>query len=167
MKYDLILSLGSNIEPRVKYLKHTIEELKLVFFHKFTSSIYETSPLIDTNQDYFYNICCYFKTNISNPISVLNITKEIENKIGRVKDKTRPKGPRKIDIDIILLDRIKFENNFLTIPHKSFLERNFVLIPMLEIFSKYPILNINYDLPFYIEKNIDQKVTKIGDLYNE
>jgi 2-amino-4-hydroxy-6-hydroxymethyldihydropteridine diphosphokinase len=162
--YDIFLSLGSNIEPRDLNLKNAIILLNKQFKFVKLSSLYSTKPLDDLDQEYFYNICVHYKTNISNPFEILNHTKNIENILGRVKDSLRPKGPRNIDIDILLISGIDIKSDILTIPHKSMNKRNFVLIPLSEILENYPINNLEYELKKLIEKNKSQKVKKIGEL---
>ncbi|MCK4796546.1 MAG: 2-amino-4-hydroxy-6-hydroxymethyldihydropteridine diphosphokinase, partial [Spirochaetes bacterium] len=85
MKKNLILSLGSNIEPRDKYLKRAIEILNRIFKLKLISSLYKTKPLDDKNQQDFFNICVNYETDIINPLKILHIVKDIEKKIGRKK----------------------------------------------------------------------------------
>lgn len=54
----------------------------------------------------------------------------VENEVGRVK--TIEKGPRSIDLDILLYDQIELKTPDLTIPHVGMLEREFVLRPLCE-----------------------------------
>lgn len=165
MKYDLILSLGSNIEPKLDYLKKAILLLKEKFEFVNVSSVYKTAPVDDLDQDLFYNICVIFKTSITDPFTVLAIVKAIEEDIGRQKDKNRPKGPRTIDIDIILFHDKKVISESLTIPHKSMPDRNFVLIPLHELLIKeYEHLIIKYDIKQSIKYNSEQQVQKVGVL---
>lgn len=162
---DIFLSIGSNIEPRVKYIDEALSLLNSRFNLISQSSIYETQPLMDEQQENFYNMALYAKTEIDDPFLILNIIKDIEKQIGRVKDINRPKGPRVIDIDIIFFDKIHIDTKELTIPHKSLYDRNFVLIPLKEILLNYPsifqTMLQEYNLDYYIEMNKNQKVVKI------
>ena len=137
MKFDLLLSLGSNIEPRDFYLKKAIFLLNKSFEFVSNSSLYKTHPMYDTNQDYFYNMCVFYKTENSDVFDILSITKGIEDIIGRNKINDRPKGPRNIDIDIIFYSDLKINSDNLNIPHKGLFERNFVMMPLVEILPEY------------------------------
>jgi 2-amino-4-hydroxy-6-hydroxymethyldihydropteridine diphosphokinase len=170
----IILSIGSNIGHRLENLIKATNLLNKNFNKIIISSLYETGPKDDINQNYFYNIAVLYETNIDNPYKLLKITKEIENSIGREKDINRPKGPRKIDIDIIFFENKILNSDILTIPHKSYKDRNFVLIPILEIVEKLEAIRELKDLfscgdllsKEYIErlilKNGNDIVRKIG-----
>jgi len=161
---ELVLSLGSNIEPKKKYLSDTIGELAGYFKIIKVSSVYKTEPLYDTEQDSFFNICVLSETDIRDPYKVLSIIQNIEKKIGRVRDIVRPKGPRIIDIDIIFFDEIDIKEEKLVIPHKSAFERKFVLKPLIEILPKASIYYKKYRLKNMIKSLKEQKIRKIGVL---
>ena len=63
-------------------------------------------------------------------MDLLKELKDIEDTMGRVK--IIDKGPRSIDLDILLYDQLVMDNDILTIPHKLMLEREFVLRPLCE-----------------------------------
>ncbi len=163
MKKSLFLSLGSNIEPKISYLDSALLRLNSFFEFVKSSSIYETEPLLDFDQDSFYNLVALYKTEITDPFEILKIVKSIENDIGRVKDENRPKGPRIIDIDVILFGEVETDTDELCIPHKSFSQRNFVLIPLKEIIGSLSDFSIKYDIDKFIEKNKFQNVKKLND----
>jgi 2-amino-4-hydroxy-6-hydroxymethyldihydropteridine diphosphokinase len=162
VKFDLLLSLGSNINPRDFFLKKAILLLNEKFEFSNISSLYKTHPMYDAKQDYFYNLCAFYNTDIAEVYDILTITKGIEEVIGRAKDKDRPKGPRNIDIDIIFYSDLKINSDNLNIPHKGLFERNFVMIPLLEILPDY--LRKSYDFSGFIDANKGQIVEKIGEL---
>ena len=64
------------------------------------------------------------------PLALLDVLQEIESELGRVK--LIDKGPRSIDLDILLYDSDNFQHPRLQIPHKLMLERDFVLCPLAE-----------------------------------
>lgn len=72
---------------------------------------------------------CQIETNLE-PLELLDRLQEIENTLGRVK--TVDKGPRSIDLDILLFDRQTVSVDRLEVPHKLMLEREFVLRPLCE-----------------------------------
>ncbi|KAJ4362983.1 trifunctional dihydropteroate synthetase [Neocucurbitaria cava] len=99
---------------------------------KRTSSLWETKAMYVLDQDKFVNGACEVETSLS-PIELLDELQAIENKMGRVK--VIEKGPRNIDLDILLYDDLTFSNERLQIPHLLMLEREFVLRPLCEIVS--------------------------------
>ena len=94
------------------------------------SSIYKTKPVGLVEQPDFLNICVKLYTKMQ-PLDTLNICKQIENELGRVRESKW--GPRTIDIDILLYDNQIVNSDELAIPHSQMLERAFVLIPLAEI----------------------------------
>lgn len=147
---DLYLSLGSNIEPSFFYLRKALLALRGYFVIENYSKLYRTAPQDDLNQDYFFNLCVKCKTELIDPYEVLAITQKIENDIGRQKLENRPKGPRAIDIDIILLGNEKINSKTLSIPHESWKKRNFVLVPLLDVDKNLTFL---YPIEEWIKEN--------------
>lgn len=130
MKNIIILSLGSNIEPRLKFINKSINLIREYINVVKISRIYETIPWGYKNQEKFLNLSILGFTDIT-PINILNILKEVEKKVGR-KERFRW-GPREIDIDIIYYGNLIIRSENLTIPHKHRLQRSFVMIPIFEI----------------------------------
>jgi 2-amino-4-hydroxy-6-hydroxymethyldihydropteridine diphosphokinase len=127
---EIYLSLGSNIEPREEFLKRAIIFLRENIKIKKISSLYETEPWGYKNQEKFLNLVLYGET-VLEPDNLIKFIKNVERKVGR--GESFRWGPREIDIDIILYgDRI-IEKENLTVPHKFFEERGFVVIPLFEI----------------------------------
>jgi 2-amino-4-hydroxy-6-hydroxymethyldihydropteridine diphosphokinase len=139
MKYHI--SLGSNIGERKKNLdqafsllgKNDVQIVK-------ESSIYESSPVGNTEQPWFLNQVLETQTELEPP-AFLRMVKEIEKKMGRIR--TTPKGPRCIDIDILLAENRIVRSVELIIPHPEMTKRNFVLVPLKEIACEtiHPVLN--------------------------
>lgn len=126
------LSLGSNIGSKIENINNAIQLLIDcdIIANPTISSFYESAPYGFTNQDFFINIALKAETNHS-LFEFLFFLKTAEYLIGRIK---REKWhEREIDIDIIFFDDLIFENKYLSIPHKEFRLRNFVLVPLLEI----------------------------------
>jgi len=94
------------------------------------SSIYETEPVDYLEQPWFYNQVLEVETSL-NPIAFLYVVKEIEHRMKR--KPTFDKGPRVIDIDILLADKTVVQTQRLVIPHPRMSFRNFVMIPLAEI----------------------------------
>lgn len=130
MVYSL-LALGSNIGNKAENIEKAYVELQennIEIIKK--SSIIDSKPYGVKEQDDFKNSVVLVKT-FYYPEELLKILKKIEKKIGRYG--TFRWGPRVIDIDIILYDRICYTSEELNIPHIDYKNRDFVLKPMEEI----------------------------------
>ncbi|KAJ4324021.1 trifunctional dihydropteroate synthetase [Neodidymelliopsis sp. IMI 364377] len=95
-----------------------------------TSSLWETKAMYVLDQDKFVNGACEIETSLS-PIELLDELQAVENKMGRVK--VIDKGPRNIDLDILLYDDVIMKSERLQLPHALMLEREFVLRPVCEL----------------------------------
>ncbi len=106
------------------------------------SSLYLTEPVDFMKQDWFVNSAISVLTELE-PLNLLSKLKEIEKILGRNGNGVE-KGPRPIDIDIVLMDfhPFTFNSESLKIPHESMHLRKFVLLPLSEIcpFLIHPIL---------------------------
>lgn len=95
------------------------------------SSFFENEPQGFKSDNIFVNACLICKTNL-NPLATLKELKNIEKKMGRKKNNGVYKD-RIIDLDIIFFDKLIYNSDKLTIPHKEYKNRNFVLIPLKEL----------------------------------
>ena len=97
-----------------------------------SSSVYETEPVgLVLDQPDFLNACLRIQTG-HGPEQLLDACKAVERAVGRVQGGIRH-GPRAIDVDLLLLDRLEFESERLTLPHPEVRSRRFVLVPLLEL----------------------------------
>jgi 2-amino-4-hydroxy-6-hydroxymethyldihydropteridine diphosphokinase len=133
------LSLGSNLGNREKNLREAVERLGEFGEVSAVSSFYETEPVEFTEQPWFLNMTVRLETELM-PRQLLSAILKIEIEMGR--RRTHPKGPRLIDIDIVLLGDTVMNDRALTIPHPAMQERKFVLAPLAEIAAevKHPVL---------------------------
>ena len=140
MRKHVYLSLGSNIGDRAANLRSAIEELDRFGKVVAVSSFYETEPVEVTNQPWFLNCAVSLDTE-KTPGQLLRALLEIERTMGRLR--TQQKGPRKIDIDILLFGDSSVNTAMLTIPHPAMHERRFVLEPLAEIApdARHPLFN--------------------------
>ncbi len=124
-----ILNLGSNKGPRFRSILSAIR--RLTDFGKVAaiSRLYLTEP-IGPSWSWFLNVSLIFETHLL-PLELLKVIKEIEIALGRTPSYRW--GPREIDIDIILWDRGSFSSVELVIPHKSYKERAFVLVSLMDL----------------------------------
>ena len=126
------LGLGSNIGDKQSYLEQGIQMLSQQEGITVTkiSSIYETAPWGYTQQDDFMNLVVEIRTELI-PEKLLAICQNIETSLGRTR--TIKWGPRTIDIDILLYGEKVVDTENLKIPHPYLLERDFVVVPLVEI----------------------------------
>jgi 2-amino-4-hydroxy-6-hydroxymethyldihydropteridine diphosphokinase len=136
----VFLSLGSNVGDRGANLREALDRLRKVFKVRAVSSIYETAPVEFTLQPDFYNLVVSIETE-KTAEEVLQEILRVEQAMGRVR--LQDKGPRTIDIDILLFGDQVIDSEHLTVPHPAMHERLFVLAPLAEIAPevKHPILH--------------------------
>jgi 2-amino-4-hydroxy-6-hydroxymethyldihydropteridine diphosphokinase len=124
------LSLGSNVGDREANLRTAIEKLAELGEVIAVSSLYETEPMEFTAQPWFLNCAVALRTELM-PKLFLSKTLAIEQQMGR--RRSQPKGPRTIDIDILLFGNSVIHTAQLDVPHVAMHERRFVLEPLAEI----------------------------------
>ena len=139
MSQTVYLSLGSNVGDRAKNLQDAIEALAGAGAEVIRiSSIYETEPVDLREQPWFLNCVAEANTNLA-PLELLLALRTIETRMGS--KKLVPKGPRLIDMDILLYGDETVDTPELQIPHPRMSLRRFVLVPLAEIApqSRHPI----------------------------
>ncbi|GFN19958.1 folic acid synthesis protein [Aspergillus tubingensis] len=125
------IAFGSNVGDRIDMIEAACRELERANIRiKRTSSLFETAPMYVLDQDPFINGVCEVETSLS-PMELLDTLQAIELGLGR--KKLIDKGPRSIDLDILLYDEQIFTHERLDIPHKLMLERDFVLRPLCQL----------------------------------
>jgi len=128
--HTVYLGLGSNIGDRDANLSAALRALAGIATVERVSSVYDTAPMLYTNQPRFHNLVCQARISLA-PGTLLHAVKEIERQLGR---SSGPRyGPRVIDIDLLLYDRLILNTSALTIPHPRIAERAFVLAPLAEL----------------------------------
>ncbi len=135
------LSLGSNLGDRAANLNAAIERLGELGQVVAVSSFYETEPVGYAAQPWFLNCAVKLDTE-KMPKQLMGRILDIEREMGRNRKQERSKGPRKIDIDILLFGNSIVNTQSLTIPHPALHERRFVLEPLAEIApeARHPVL---------------------------
>jgi 2-amino-4-hydroxy-6-hydroxymethyldihydropteridine diphosphokinase len=134
------LGLGSNLGRRAANLARArrllagkgVEELR-------ASSVYETEPVDCPDQPWFLNQVLEVRSDLE-PQALLRLAKSIETEMKRVP--TINKGPRTIDVDILLAGDLVIDTPDLVVPHPRLHLRNFVLVPLGEIAPevRHPVL---------------------------
>jgi len=130
MKKRAYLSLGSNLGDRARNLHTAIDLLSRVGNVVAVSSFYETEPVEVVSQPCFVNCAVAIDTD-KTPVEFLRSALAIEKDMGR--RRTEDKGPRNIDIDILLFGNDVVEVKGLKIPHPGLASRRFVVEPLSEI----------------------------------
>lgn len=131
-KSRVYLGLGSNLGERRGNLLAALRMLDAMegLAVREVSSVYETEPWGFEDQPSFLNLVAMVESE-RGPHGVLEACREVEGKLGRVRE--RRWGPRVIDVDVLLYDGLEWEDDELVIPHPLMLERDFVMVPLLEL----------------------------------
>ncbi|MGB2589942.1 MAG: 2-amino-4-hydroxy-6-hydroxymethyldihydropteridine diphosphokinase [Candidatus Acidiferrum sp.] len=125
------LSLGSNLGDREANLRSAIEALAPADIDvKKVSSIYETEPVDYLDQPWFLNCVVEAETELD-AHALLRALNSIESRLGSKKEFS--KGPRKIDLDLLLYGSETIDTSDLQVPHARMAQRRFVLAPLVEI----------------------------------
>lgn len=126
------LGMGSNMEPRECSIKGALEELERASEGMITrcSSLYETEPFGNKDQEWFLNCVVQIETP-QDVAALFAIVQDIEARFGRKRQERW--GPRSIDIDILFFDNVVISSPDLQIPHPGIAHRRFVLEPLCEI----------------------------------
>lgn len=134
------LSLGSNLGDRENLLRQAIARLETHGRVVSVSSLYETEPVEFTDQAWFLNCAVALETT-ETPERLMAALLLIEQQMGR--QRIQKKGPRSIDIDILLFGDTILDSPALTIPHPAMHQRRFVLEPLAEIAPevRHPMLH--------------------------
>ena len=147
---DVYLSLGSNMGDRAANIENatSLLNIELKTPYKAVSSLLETEPWGFESEQKFLNAAVHYQLQLKegyNPeaeaLIILEICKDIERRLGRKEGLEyneageRIYHNRPIDIDILLFGEHRIDCPELTIPHKLMYERDFVMIPLKEIFS--------------------------------
>jgi 2-amino-4-hydroxy-6-hydroxymethyldihydropteridine diphosphokinase len=135
------LSLGSNLGDREAHLQRALGQLAGLGSITKGSSYYETEPVEFTAQPKFLNCAIEIETALTAHQLLAGIL-AIERDMGRNRAEQPPKGPRTIDIDILLFGDAVVHSPELTLPHPAMQERRFVLEPLAEIAPdvRHPVL---------------------------
>jgi 2-amino-4-hydroxy-6-hydroxymethyldihydropteridine diphosphokinase len=127
------LGLGSNVGDREQHLRAAVAALPGHGVEvEAVSSLYETEPVGEiTEQQDFLNAAARVSTALE-PEELLDVCKAIEVEHGRLFGAPRH-GPRRLDVDVLLLGDLELESERLKLPHPLLTRRRFVLVPLLEL----------------------------------
>lgn len=158
MREMVFLSLGASLGAQVKTLTDGVRKISLYGNTKLIqcSSFYESAPLGGVAQNTFVNMAVLIETELSAK-HLLEAIHKTENELGRVRIKKWE--DRSIDIDIIFYGSHIMEEENLTIPHKEYTQRLFVLLPILEIKPNMKDPKTGRPLSEYVS-SLKQKIAK-------
>lgn len=133
MTTGVYLSLGCNRGDCGQTLARAIRALDAIEGVEVAavSSVYLTEPVGGISQPDFYNMAVGLRTGLP-PEHLLEACRDIEISLGG-REHRMPKGPRTIDIDILLYGQSRLATGSLDLPHPRMLERAFMLVPLVEI----------------------------------
>lgn len=127
------LGMGTNLGEKERNLNDAIISLSQeVGFVIRSSTFYTSKPWGFESDNDFLNAVVLINTNLT-PFDVLSKTQEIEKSLGRTAKTISGYSDRLIDIDILLYDNLIIDQPTLKIPHPLIAERDFVLVPFVEI----------------------------------
>ena len=136
------IALGSNMGDKKDYLDKAVEKLKKHPLCKVikVADYIQTEPYGGVEQDVFLNSALELRTLLF-PEELLALLNQIEAEAGR--ERTIHWGPRTLDLDILFYDDCVIDTPSLTIPHIDLQNRDFVLIPMVQLapYYRHPVLN--------------------------
>ena len=147
MKKLAAIGLGSNLESRFGDRRanvwEAVERIRELGEVKAVSSVYDTEPVGYVDQPRFLNAAVLLKTSLE-PVELMRSLLEIERRMGRERSGAVAKGPRVIDLDLLLYGQAVMNTTELTLPHPEMTERRFVLEPLAEIAPEmvHPVLGL-------------------------
>lgn len=128
------IALGSNLASeagdRETTLREAVRRLRSLGEVVRVSSFHDTAPVGYLDQPRFLNGAVVLETELG-PEALLRGLLEVERSMGRRREV--PKGPRTIDLDLLLYGDAVIQSEELTVPHPEMHARRFVLEPLAEI----------------------------------
>ncbi|MFY5899587.1 2-amino-4-hydroxy-6-hydroxymethyldihydropteridine diphosphokinase [Acinetobacter pittii] len=123
------IGLGSNLGDSRQILSEAIAKLKALGAVK-VSKLYQSPPMGPQDQPNYLNAVAELNTDLT-PLDLLDQLQRFEQEAGRVR--LRRWGERTLDLDLLIYGDEKIQNERLTVPHIGILERDFVVIPLLDL----------------------------------
>jgi 2-amino-4-hydroxy-6-hydroxymethyldihydropteridine diphosphokinase len=147
------IALGSNLASewgdRAANLREAVRRVKRLGQVRAVSRFYDTAPVGYTDQPNFLNAAMLLETELE-PVELMRALLAVERAMGRDRAAAVAKGPRVIDLDLLLMDDVvlasargrsargrsargRSAQTELTLPHPAMAQRRFVLEPLAEI----------------------------------
>lgn len=159
MNNTAYIGLGSNVGDQFAFLQNAIDKIEESSNYQILklSSVYESVPLGNSDQNNYLNAALKLKTDLDY-LELFHFIKNIETEIGRIK--TQKWGPREIDLDLLFFNELIFSNDFITLPHKDIINRDFVIQPLCEIEPELIHPGYNEILHSFLDKLSERFVIK-------
>jgi 2-amino-4-hydroxy-6-hydroxymethyldihydropteridine diphosphokinase len=147
MPHTAAIALGSNlasvIGDRAANLREALRRLSGLGEIKSVSTFFDTEPVDYVDQPRFLNAAVLLDTSLG-PEALMQALLAVEREMGRDRSDVPTKGPRVIDLDLLLYDNKILSTVELTLPHPAMHERLFVLEPLNEIAPEmvHPVLKL-------------------------
>ena len=160
------IGIGSNVGVQINKIDFAVELINESPYCEVTavSSIYESLPYGQIEQEDFFNAVIEIKTYFE-PKDLFHFLKSIEKQVGR---KLAEKwGPREIDLDILFYDDLIYSDEDIKIPHKDMLNRDFVVVPLIEIAPDliHPELHKKISEISIFQTKVDEPLTQTKKTY--
>lgn len=123
------IGLGSNLGDSQQILIEAVAKLATLGKVK-TSKLYQSPPMGPQDQPHYVNAVVQLETELA-PLALLDELQRLEQEAGRVR--LRHWGERTLDLDLLVYGEQQISNERLTVPHVGVLERDFVVLPLLDI----------------------------------
>ena len=123
------IGLGSNLGDSRQILLEAVQKLATLGQVK-TSKLYQSPPMGPQDQPNYLNAVVRLETDLA-PLPLLDELQRFEQESGRVR--LRHWGERTLDLDLLIYGQQQIQNERLTVPHLGVLERDFVVIPLLDL----------------------------------
>jgi 2-amino-4-hydroxy-6-hydroxymethyldihydropteridine diphosphokinase len=136
------IALGSNLGDREANICAALDHMRTLGDVTAISFFHDTAPVGYLDQPHFLNAAALLQTEMQ-PLDLMRALLTIEKKMGRDRTTTIAKGPRLIDLDLLLYGDLILNTSELVLPHPAMHERAFVLAPLAEIASamQHPVLH--------------------------
>ena len=144
MRCRVLIGLGSNRGDKKENLRRALQELEARGLGRVLkkSSLWRTEPVGMEDAEDFLNAAALIETSLS-PQELLQGLLEIEKHLGRTRTPSRTPEPRRLDLDLLLIEQQQIQQPGLEIPHPRLHQRRFALAPLNEIAGDWvhPVLH--------------------------
>ncbi|GAB5451435.1 MAG: 2-amino-4-hydroxy-6-hydroxymethyldihydropteridine diphosphokinase [Halioglobus sp.] len=159
MTVSAYVALGSNLDDPPTQLANACNALQHIDQTRLeaVSSVFRSSAVGPGNQPDYLNAVAQLITELP-ALALLQALQQIERAQGRVRDEHW--GPRTLDLDLLLYGDVSLETDTLTLPHPRMYQRDFVLLPLQELWNENGVLPNGSDLATLLRACADNRVVK-------